>query len=455
MGRPETTRSAKECKAMPKSPPKDGGKLVPDGELKYFSDATNVPTECGAPCFGADCYKPVPMSCCKQADKSFLKTSDWFAEKTCLDKPLATENGDIMITFTGGCSAEGEFFYGEQCGGSEFGPFKKFADALGLDLPCEQPKEKCECNAYVYTKEAGCFNVGTPPGAKERYFMMVNDPVCVRKTVETTDMPVKPTDDPKSCDCGYSKEDFEMLKEMVMKHDKALQEKEMEMNDVLSGVTYMRDTMCKMKLPGDKPYETSKMPYESTKKPYYSTKMPYETTRRGYESTRREYPETTRREYPETSRRPYPETTRREYPETTRRDYPETTRKMRPETTKMDYPETTRMGRPETTKKDYPETTKPWNASEPPWEDLNQLDQSDQNLLACLNDQRPPRWTTQKPLVMSWNQLKCGNDLDDWIPLATNAQWELHELSSLNSLLLKDVLNDVLMTNNATTQQLS
>merc|ERR1719461_274636 len=366
MGRPETTRSAKECKAMPKSPPKDGGKLVPDGELKYFSDATNVPTECGAPCFGADCYKTVPMSCCKQADKSFLKTSDWFAEKTCLDKPLATENGDIMITFTGGCSAEGEFFYGEQCGGSEFGPFKKFADALGLDLPCEQPKEKCECNAYVYTKEAGCFNVGTPPGAKERYFMMVNDPVCVRKTVETTDMPVKPTDDPKSCDCGYSKEDFEMLKEMVMKHDKALQEKEMEMNDVLSGVTYMRDTMCKMKLPGDKPYETSKMPYESTKmpyestkKPYYSTKMPYETTRREYpETSRRPYPETTRREYPETTRRDYPETTRKMRPETTKKDYPETTRMGRPETTKMDYPETTRMGRPETTKTDYPETTR-------------------------------------------------------------------------------------------------
>merc|ERR1712117_387956 len=99
-------------------------------------------------------------------------------------------------------------------------------------------------------------------------------------------------------------------------------------------------------------------------------------------------------------------------------------------------------------------TNQPWNASELPWVDLNQLDQSDQNLPACLNDQRPPkRWTTQKQLVMSWNQLKRGNDLDDWIPLATNAQWELHELSSLNSLLLKDVLNDVLMTINATTQQ--
>merc|ERR1719433_1934663 len=101
-------------------------------------------------------------------------------------------------------------------------------------------------------------------------------------------------------------------------------------------------------------------------------------------------------------------------------------------------------------------TNQPWNASEPPWEDLNQLDQSDQNQPACLNDQRPPkRWTTQKPLVTSWNQLKCGNDLDDWIPLATNAQWEMHELSSLNSLLLKDVLNDVLMTNDANTQLLS
>merc|ERR1711879_641212 len=69
--------------------------------------------------------------------------------------------------------------------------------------------------------------------------------------------------------------------------------------------------------------------------------------------------------------------------------------------------------------------------------------------------QKPKRRTTQKPLVISWNQLKCGNDSDDWIPLATNAQWEMHELSSLNSLLLKDVLNDVLMTNDASTQLLS
>merc|ERR1711988_1133987 len=135
-----------------------------------------------------------------------------------------------------------------------------------------------------------------------------------------------------------------MLKEMVMKHDKALQEKDMELNDVLSGVTYMRDTMCKMKLPGDMPYE--------------STKMPYETTRRGYESTRREYPETTRRAYPETTRRDYPETTRMGRPETTKMDYPETTRKMRPETTKMDYPETTKKDYPETTRPARPETTK-------------------------------------------------------------------------------------------------
>jgi hypothetical protein len=189
--------------------------------------------------------------------------------------------------------------------------------------------------------------------------MMVNDPVCKRKTAETTDAPVKPTEGPKSCDCGYSKEDFNALKAMVERHDRALQDSSMEINDVLTGVSDMRSCISKMKLPGDMPYESTKKPFESTKKPYESTKMPYETTRRDYPvTTRREYPETTRRDYPETTRREMPETTRMERPETTRMERPETTRREHPETTRMDRPETTRKERPETTRMERPETTR-------------------------------------------------------------------------------------------------
>ena len=101
--------------------------------------------------------------------------AQFFTDTTCVG-PVSLGEG-IDIYFAGGCSEDGEFFYGEQCGGSTFGPFAE----LGYGV-CEQPEEVCNCNACVSTSEGGCFTVGTPPGASEQYFMKVNEAVCSPET---------------------------------------------------------------------------------------------------------------------------------------------------------------------------------------------------------------------------------------------------------------------------------
>ena len=151
------------------SPPTNEGNLVPNGALIFYSDNTNVPMECGAPCFAYDCYNRVPDSCCDGADQEWFTMEQWFSDMTCVVEPY----GPYLINFAGGCSEEGEFFYGEQCGGSTFGPFTEFGFP-----PCDQPDETCSCNAYVKTSEAGCFTVGTPLGASQQFFLRVNDEVC-------------------------------------------------------------------------------------------------------------------------------------------------------------------------------------------------------------------------------------------------------------------------------------
>ena len=121
----------------------------------------------------------MPDSCCSGADIEALNTVDIFTTTDqCYPLEVQTDDGPITVYLAGGCDPEGTFFYGEQCGGSQFGPFDHLSDGTELGLGvCDQPDQLCNCNAYVSTQEAGCYNVGTPPGA-ERYFMRVNEAVC-------------------------------------------------------------------------------------------------------------------------------------------------------------------------------------------------------------------------------------------------------------------------------------
>merc|ERR1719433_1056349 len=159
-----------ECDAEPLAVPTDGlPDLVPSGTLKVWSDATQVPDVCGASCFAPDCYTQVPDECCAGADQDSLDLASFFAQDTCVKAPLTAGDQTFTIAFVGGCSADGKFFYGEQCGGSTFGPFSALSDGTELGFgSCVQPDEDCTCNAYVQTDTAGCWNAGTPPGSAER-----------------------------------------------------------------------------------------------------------------------------------------------------------------------------------------------------------------------------------------------------------------------------------------------
>ena len=181
-----------ECEAVSLSPPTDGGDMVPDGALVFYTDASNVDTNvCGEPCFSETCYKQVPMECCDNADSQFFSMDSFFKEGNTCSGPINVTK-DLTVYLAGGCSADGTFFYGEMCGGSNFGAFKELSDGTPLNLGvCNQPETICECNAYVQTKTAGCFTVGTPLGAAEQYFMKVNDPVCKKQGIKSQGFPYK------------------------------------------------------------------------------------------------------------------------------------------------------------------------------------------------------------------------------------------------------------------------
>ena len=174
---------ATECKTVPLSPPTNQGDMVPDGALVFYTDARQVDTNvCGEPCFSENCYGQVPMECCDKADDQYFSMDALFTGKTCSGPVKVTD--DLTVYVAGGCSLDGTFFYGEMCGGSNFGAFKELSDGTPLNLGvCNQPDTICKCNAYVQTQTAGCFTVGTPLGAAEQYFMKVNDPVCKTRQV--------------------------------------------------------------------------------------------------------------------------------------------------------------------------------------------------------------------------------------------------------------------------------
>ena len=123
------------------------------------------------------------MECCEKADSQFFTMESFFTGNTCKG-PLNLD--EISVYLGGGCSSDGTFFYGEMCGGSNYGAFKTLSDGTPLNLGvCDQPDNTCECNAYVQTKEPGCFTIGTPLNRAEQYFMKVNDPVCTQAAVQS------------------------------------------------------------------------------------------------------------------------------------------------------------------------------------------------------------------------------------------------------------------------------
>ena len=63
----------------------------------------------------------------------------------------------ITAVLANGCYDDGTQFYGEKCGGSNFGAANELAYG-----DCGPAEEKCACNLYVESKSPGCFAIATP-----------------------------------------------------------------------------------------------------------------------------------------------------------------------------------------------------------------------------------------------------------------------------------------------------
>merc|ERR1712178_612580 len=71
-----------------------------------------------------------PDECCAGAESVFTDLSTTFVDGLSCAGPTTIAPG-IDVYVAGGCTDDGEMYYGEQCGGSTFGPFSQLTNADG------------------------------------------------------------------------------------------------------------------------------------------------------------------------------------------------------------------------------------------------------------------------------------------------------------------------------------
>ena len=155
--------------------------LISKGKVVRIPDSTKMPDTCGPVFFSGntDIFQ-VPDVCCT-ADAG---AEDWlpledFGSHDGIDGCYALDpfkNGAITAILVNGCYDDGTQFYGEKCGGSDFGKFSEFAHG---DCGPTSPKQgSCACNLYVDTKSPGCFAIATPE-ADPQFAVFVKMDGCV------------------------------------------------------------------------------------------------------------------------------------------------------------------------------------------------------------------------------------------------------------------------------------
>ena len=130
-------------------------------------DSKSMPEECGPLFYGGNTeIFRVPDKCCT-AD---VGTEDWisleeFGSHDNIDGCMSLDSfndGSIQAILVNGCYDDGRQFYGEKCGGSEFGELTELAYG-----DCGPPNSwtrpySCSCNLFVESKTPGCFSIATP-----------------------------------------------------------------------------------------------------------------------------------------------------------------------------------------------------------------------------------------------------------------------------------------------------
>ena len=143
----------------------------------FVPDYTKMPSECGPIYFnGNTAMFQVPDLCCT-AEAGAL---DWMPFKDfgsqdgidgCKLVPFEAKQQNVTVFLVNGCYDDGTQFYGEKCGGTDFGVYHE--DAYGDCGPLSPKQGKCSCNLYVETKSPGCFAIASPesPGTQVAVFM--------------------------------------------------------------------------------------------------------------------------------------------------------------------------------------------------------------------------------------------------------------------------------------------
>merc|ERR1712226_284543 len=149
-----------ETKPAPSTVSKAG--LVCQGSVMRIPDSKSMPEECGPIFFSGntDIFQ-VPDKCCtaEVGAKNWLPL-DQFGSHDGIDGCYALDpfqNGEITAILVNGCYDDGTQFYGEKCGGSDFGEASELAYG-----DCGPAKGSCACNLYVESKTPGCFAIATP-----------------------------------------------------------------------------------------------------------------------------------------------------------------------------------------------------------------------------------------------------------------------------------------------------
>ena len=153
-------------------------------------DSKNMPEECGPIFFSGntDIFQ-VPDKCCSAE----VGAEDWialedFGTKDGIDgcmsldpsKLMSQEEGSIRAVLVNGCYDDGRQFYGEKCGGSEFGELNEIAYGnCGPPNSWTRPYS-CSCNLFIETKTPGCFSIATPD-ADPQFAVFLRMDGCLKK----------------------------------------------------------------------------------------------------------------------------------------------------------------------------------------------------------------------------------------------------------------------------------
>ena len=152
--------SCPETKPAPSTVSKAG--LIPRGKMMQIPDSSSMPEECGPIFFSGntDIFKVPDMCCTDAVGAEVLIPLDQFGSHDGIVGCYALDplrNGAVTAVLVSGCYDDGTQFYGEKCGGSNFGDASELAYG-----DCGPAEGSCACNQYVETKNPGCFAIATP-----------------------------------------------------------------------------------------------------------------------------------------------------------------------------------------------------------------------------------------------------------------------------------------------------